>query len=46
MIEVHRNDEHIIRSILAWKRREHPKWSQYASEHRICECRQCRKAAA
>lgn len=39
MIETHRNDEHIIRSILAWRRRTHPAWSQYASGVRVCECR-------
>lgn len=34
-ISFRRDDEHEARVLLAWKRREHPAWSQHASGYRV-----------
>lgn len=36
-ISSRRDDEHEARCLLAWKRREHPSWSQYAVSYRVTE---------
>lgn len=30
-----RNDEHEMRAIMAWRKREHPSWSQHAVSFRV-----------
>lgn len=38
-ISFRRDDEHEARCLLAWKRREHPAWSQYAVSYRVTALR-------
>jgi hypothetical protein len=38
-ISFRRDDEHEARCLLAWKRREHPAWSQHAVSYRVAGLR-------
>lgn len=31
------NEEHALGAVLAWRRREHPAWSQHAVSYRVVE---------